>query len=102
MACLVVPDFGDPHGIRVRRILRNDVAEAARHAFGPLEQDRDDGLALAGCDEHLSDQSVHASLTGSSESITACNVECRRYLPVNLGLRFSRKADVPSSLSSDE
>ena len=63
MAFLVIPDFGDPDGVRVRMVLRDDVALTARHGRGTLQQDCDQCITLSRDSSHLSDQSVHFLLS---------------------------------------
>jgi hypothetical protein len=54
MACLAVPHFRDPDGVRVGRIRGDDVAQASGHILNTFEQDCDQGIALARHGPHLS------------------------------------------------
>jgi len=60
MAVAAAPDLGDPDRLVVLRIARDHVAEAARHRADVVEQQRDQGLALARLGGHPACQSVHA------------------------------------------
>jgi hypothetical protein len=60
MAALVIPHLGDPDGISIGRVLRNHIAQAARHTADAFQQDGDQHIALPWHNFHLADQAVHA------------------------------------------
>ena len=59
MALLAVPDLGDPERIGIRRIGRDDLAQAAGHLSRPGKKNRRQGVPVAGRGTHFSDQTVH-------------------------------------------
>jgi flavin reductase (DIM6/NTAB) family NADH-FMN oxidoreductase RutF len=60
VALPAVPDLGDPDGVGVRRVFRDDIAQASGHLPGTGEQDLDQRVALPRSGLHLADQSVHS------------------------------------------
>src|SRR5687767_3248627 len=91
MAVSRIPHFGDPQGVALARILRDNVAEAAGHGIGAAEDNRRQRVAIPRGRHHLADQSIHAPILSQRLSPAARLIGRERRRIESAVMEYSRR-----------